>query len=607
MYISTFYSFKGGVGRTMALVNVAVWLAKRGKNVLLIDFDLEAPGLDTFPLLRPKSRTPGIVDYVSYYLKHGQAADVTDYVVSCESVENLSIMPSGLHGSTYAQNFAQIEWRGLYAKQDGFLLFEDLKEQWRQSLQADYVLIDSRTGYTDTGGICTRQLPDAVVILFFPNEQNLRGLGKVVSDIRSESEPPREKTIDLHFVMSNVPDLDDEDNILRDIKTRFQRDLDFTQEPMTIHRYESLSLLNQTVFADQRPKSRLAKEYRNLAHKIVDRNLAGRDAALRVLRRARFAFEGLDEGSDSSALNREELLKEIEDYHSNDGEVVFHLGQLAAKDGLLENARSLLDRSIELGYQQADAYIERARIHERTKNTQEADADAKTSLMRKRVPMHLVLQAIRLLDESSNDNIADLPAVKNLDAEERFSLASKLSQFRANRFAVALLEQIIDDHNASKELSERARSKLASDFIYSGEYDRAIELLTIDNRDVQSMQINDAFSYAMAEWARTGNISHQLFEFVATLDDATDERRNDANYRQCLALTHWAIGNDSKAKRYAESARNQASNKRMVFSFWRYCEVPGRVFLEDVAELLKMIDGDADQTPRFMKEGNPDQ
>ena len=44
----TFYSFKGGVGRSMALANVADILARRGLRVLVIDFDLEAPGLERY-------------------------------------------------------------------------------------------------------------------------------------------------------------------------------------------------------------------------------------------------------------------------------------------------------------------------------------------------------------------------------------------------------------------------------------------------------------------------------------------------------------------------------------------------------------------------------
>ena len=46
--ICTFYSYKGGVGRSMALANVADILARRGLRVLMIDFDLEAPGLEQF-------------------------------------------------------------------------------------------------------------------------------------------------------------------------------------------------------------------------------------------------------------------------------------------------------------------------------------------------------------------------------------------------------------------------------------------------------------------------------------------------------------------------------------------------------------------------------
>lgn len=40
-----FYSIKGGVGRTTALIVLAIALAKNGSSVLAIDLDLEAPGL----------------------------------------------------------------------------------------------------------------------------------------------------------------------------------------------------------------------------------------------------------------------------------------------------------------------------------------------------------------------------------------------------------------------------------------------------------------------------------------------------------------------------------------------------------------------------------
>ena len=66
--VYTFYSFKGGVGRTMALANVAALLAKWGYSVLAVDWDLEAPGLEQFftklspDIHRLRKEKPGIVD-----------------------------------------------------------------------------------------------------------------------------------------------------------------------------------------------------------------------------------------------------------------------------------------------------------------------------------------------------------------------------------------------------------------------------------------------------------------------------------------------------------------------------------------------------------------
>ena len=50
--IITFYSYKGGTGRSMALANVGYLLARQmepgSRGVLMIDWDLEAPGLHRY-------------------------------------------------------------------------------------------------------------------------------------------------------------------------------------------------------------------------------------------------------------------------------------------------------------------------------------------------------------------------------------------------------------------------------------------------------------------------------------------------------------------------------------------------------------------------------
>ena len=90
MYSVTFYSFKGGVGRTMALLNCAIKLAKRGRRILVVDFDLEAPSLHTYEPFVGKERELGLVDYIAEYLHTRVAPDVRGYVSECR-VDDYSV------------------------------------------------------------------------------------------------------------------------------------------------------------------------------------------------------------------------------------------------------------------------------------------------------------------------------------------------------------------------------------------------------------------------------------------------------------------------------------------------------------------------------------
>ncbi len=600
MYVCTFYSFKGGVGRTMALVNAAVHLAERGRRVLLVDFDLEAPGLDTFPLLRSESSTPGLVDYVLRYLTDDRAPRVGDFVDRSKAVENLLVMPSGAWGTDYAASFGRIDWGMLYAERDGYLLFEDMKEQWRQTIAPDYVLIDSRTGYTDTGGICTRQLPDAVTVLFFPNEQNLRGLSKVVADIRSEAEPPRSKSIDLHFVMSNVPDLDEEDDILVEMKGRFQLELGFEGDPLVVHRYESLSLLNQAVFANERPRSRLAREYGAVADRVVGGNLADRDGALAYIQEARLRLDPRTYRVGESASTEAEKIEEIERLHPGDGEVLFQMAELEARRGVREDAESLLDRAIESGYREAAAYLERASIRTGAGDGEGASADAVDALERGGVPPHLVMKAMGMVRGVESDEVAAFPAVTALDIPEQFVLASNLSRVGNVEHSDAILRRIAGDADQSDESRKRARSNLARNCIGSRRYRQAMEALTHGGLRVDEMGIEDAFNYGMAAWADSGIVGTAPFERVVSLDVEIEGREKDANYLQCLAVANWATGDREGALRFARRARDVGRSSRFSFSCWQYRYVRGSEFAEDMDEILALVGGDQNRLPAFM-------
>ena len=148
----------------------------------------------------------------------------------------------------------------------------------------------------------------------------MRGLVDVVGDIREETAGPRKKNIQLHIVMSNVPDLDDEDQILENKIYEFQDKLGFRREPMTVHRYDSLSFLKKVVFSIDRPKSRLAKEYREIVREISMRNWNDRNGVLRYIQRSRRRRRRWKQMDDDSILRWEQMLNKIEKAHPNDGE-----------------------------------------------------------------------------------------------------------------------------------------------------------------------------------------------------------------------------------------------------------------------------------------------
>ena len=178
--IVTFYSYKGGVGRSMALANIAVLLARRGLKVLAVDWDLEAPGLERyFGYFEIKPGGPGLLRMCMEARDSG-TADFRNFTSSfeCDARHPITLLASGREqDEAYSRNLEAFDWEEFFNKQGGHFV-ESLRQQWRDEF--DIVLIDSRTGLSDTGGICTIQLPDIVVAMFTANYQSLYGVRDVM-------------------------------------------------------------------------------------------------------------------------------------------------------------------------------------------------------------------------------------------------------------------------------------------------------------------------------------------------------------------------------------------------------------------------------------------
>ena len=608
MYIVTFYSFKGGVGRTMALVNVGVRLAQTGRKVLLVDFDLEAPGIPTFALPRPQDQRKGVVDYLTDYLETGTPPTLSEYVYESGTKTSdrgaLWIMPAGDQDADYGRRLNSLDWQDLYRRRAGFLLFENLKSQWQAEIQPDYVLIDSRTGHTDVGGICTRQLPDAVVALFFPNEQNLRGLTRVVRDVRSESEPPRSKSIRLHFVNANVPDLDDEDQILAKRLESFKEALGYTRLTATIHHYSSLALLNQVIFTEERPKSRLAQEYSSLAKAIAKENLEDRIGALEFLREVRpWHISGF-------AGNLEEKLKQVRDLHREDPEVLVQLAQIRQFQGRGSEALSALNEAGHSRELESEVLVRRAQLLAEHGEKSGAVEDIRKVLSRTdggRFELPPLIALLRKLAPEDLGKLPSSPALKALHPEEIHRAVEEELQWDRNSLLVGelLLGTVLDTPGV--ERPTYIFNNLALILIGSQKYAAALDICSLYIQETGEPDAPYLFNSAMAEWGQSGQVPVSDFKRLLDYHGQRNDRPDGPNYFQCLAIAAWATKDFELAQRLVGTSK-QAMERLQIphFSAWRYLKVMPGDFYKDLQALLRLINGADELPPVFATDSSED-
>jgi len=219
----------------MTLANIACILAERtdldpNKGILMMDWDLEAPGLHRYfyNRLAPKKRSnssqaddncdsmPGLIDL--FYLLDDKIDEIRSKMDAPESIvgeeaalailneinldeyiiptkiSRLSLLKAGRFNpddtNEYPERVNKFQWEELYKKSPQlFRVFADVLAE-----KYEYVLIDSRTGVTDISGVCTMLLPEKLVVVFTPNMQSLLGAVDVVcrvTDYRKESDDLR--------------------------------------------------------------------------------------------------------------------------------------------------------------------------------------------------------------------------------------------------------------------------------------------------------------------------------------------------------------------------------------------------------------------------------
>lgn len=219
--IVTFYSFKGGTGRSMALANLACLIGRSDvgglPQVLVMDWDIEAPGLHRYlaPYVQgaEDDERPGLLDYFHRLrtLLRGdgplyermqepggwraleEVLQLDDYIIRSKEL-GIDFIKAGRFDADYDRLVTTFDWAKFYVS------YPEVIRVFREMLAAryEYSLIDSRTGLTDISGICTMLLPERLVLVFTPNWQSLDGVLQVARKavkFRRESEDFRPLTV----------------------------------------------------------------------------------------------------------------------------------------------------------------------------------------------------------------------------------------------------------------------------------------------------------------------------------------------------------------------------------------------------------------------------
>jgi hypothetical protein len=166
----------------MAVADAVTLLAKWGQRVLVVYWDLEAPGLEKFFerwLSGSRKETPGLVDLM-HGLGRREPVDWRSCLlkITLPEAQRIHLISAGRDDSDYGSRLHALSFEQLFKDHRLGSYLEELRREW--TAEYDFVLIDSRTGITDIGGICTIHLPDVLVCLFTTTEQSLAGVKDVI-------------------------------------------------------------------------------------------------------------------------------------------------------------------------------------------------------------------------------------------------------------------------------------------------------------------------------------------------------------------------------------------------------------------------------------------
>ncbi|MCM8596140.1 KGGVGR-motif variant AAA ATPase [Accumulibacter sp.] len=217
-----FYGLKGGVGRSTALAMFAYRLARDGKKVLLIDFDLESPGLSGLLLPPERVASCGLVDwFVEDSVGQGDVV-LRDMISVSPLADNTqgSIRVAAAMGqgeTAYLSKLARVyvdvpSRNGPQTFADRMLKITGLLEAQEQP---HIVLIDSRAGLHDVAAVAIGSMASVALLFATDSPQNWQGYRQLFMHWQQRPEVLRQVRDRIVMVQALFPESDQADRASR--------------------------------------------------------------------------------------------------------------------------------------------------------------------------------------------------------------------------------------------------------------------------------------------------------------------------------------------------------------------------------------------------------
>ena len=207
--VTTFYSLRGGVGRSTSLAYVGRILASRGRKVVCVDMDLEAPGLAAlFGVEDDVQPNTGVVRLL-LDLDQGGDPDFSKHLIHLDDAGDLYLVAAGRPDAEYARRLRFIDPLAWYREERNplRLLLDGLQK--KLPFTPDAILLDARTGITPISGPLLFDLSDLDIVMFYPHPQARAGTAALVSGLLAartrRSRGERVLTPEPRFVVSPIP------------------------------------------------------------------------------------------------------------------------------------------------------------------------------------------------------------------------------------------------------------------------------------------------------------------------------------------------------------------------------------------------------------------